>query len=56
MNSEKVPKEIVRSFIDLANMAKGPMNENQQPSAQQKFNVYKRCMYTKRKCAINKII
>ena len=31
MNSENVPKQIVQSFIDLANMAKGMMDENQQP-------------------------
>ena len=37
MNSENAPKEIVKSFIDLANMAKGLMNGNQQPSAQQEL-------------------
>ena len=35
MNSENDPKEFVKSFIDLANMAKGLIDENQQPSAQQ---------------------
>ena len=34
MNSENDPKEIVKSFIDLASMAKGLMDENQQPSVQ----------------------
>ena len=29
MNSENAPKEIVKSFIDLANVAKGFINENQ---------------------------
>ena len=37
MNSEDDPKEIVKSFIDLANMAKGLMDENQQPSVQQEL-------------------
>ena len=32
MNSENAPKEIVKSFMDLANMAKELMDENQQPS------------------------
>ena len=36
MNSEKTPKEMVQSFKDLANMAKGLMDENQQPSAKQR--------------------
>ena len=35
MNSENTPKEIVKAFIDLANMAKALMDENQQPSVQQ---------------------
>ena len=37
MNSENTPKEIVQSFIDLANMAIGLMNENQQPSVTQEL-------------------
>ena len=37
MNSENVPKEIVKLFIDLANMAKGLLDENQQPFVQQEF-------------------
>ena len=37
MNSENAPKEIVKSFIDLANMAKGIIDENQQPSVQQEL-------------------
>ena len=37
MNSENVLKEIVKSFIDLENIAKGLMNGNQQPSAQQEL-------------------
>ena len=32
MNNENTPKDIIKSFIDLENMAKGLMNENQQPS------------------------
>ena len=28
------PKEIVKSFIDLVNMAKGLMDENKQPAVQ----------------------
>ena len=32
MNSENPPKEIVQSFIDLVNMVKWLMVENQQPS------------------------
>ena len=32
MNSENTPKEIVQSLIDLVNMAKWLMDENQQPS------------------------
>ena len=35
MKSENAPKEIVKSFIDLANMAKGLMDKNLQPSVQQ---------------------
>ena len=35
MNSENAPKEFVKSFIDLANMAKGLMDENQQLSVQE---------------------
>ena len=35
MISENAPKEFVKSFIDLANMAKGLMDENQQPSVQE---------------------
>ena len=35
MNSEKIPKEIVQSFIDLVNMAKWLMDENQEPSVTQ---------------------
>ena len=35
MTSENAAKEVVKSFIDLANMAKGLINENQQPSVQQ---------------------
>ena len=31
MNSENSPKEIMQSFIDLANMTKGLMDINQQP-------------------------
>ena len=37
MNSENAPKEIVKSFIDLAKMAKGLVDENQQPSVQQEL-------------------
>ena len=32
MNNENTPKDIMKSFIDLENMTKGLMNENQQPS------------------------
>ena len=32
-----VPKEIVKSFIDLGNMGKGQMVEKQQPSVQQEL-------------------
>ena len=35
MNSENAPKERVKSFIDLVNMEKGLMDENQEPSFQQ---------------------
>ena len=35
MISENAPKEIVKSFIDLANVAKGFINENQPPSVAQ---------------------
>ena len=38
MNSENASKEIVKSFTDLANIAKGLMDENQQPSFQDKIN------------------
>ena len=31
------PKEVVKSFIDLVNMAKGLLDENQQPSVQQEL-------------------
>ena len=37
MNGENVPKEIMKSFIDLANMAKGLMDKNQQHSAEQEL-------------------
>ena len=37
MNSENSPKEIVKLFIDLANMAKGLMYENQQTSVQKEL-------------------
>ena len=37
MNSENAPKEIVQSFIDLVNMAKWLMDENQQPSVTQEL-------------------
>ena len=36
MNSENAPKEIMKSFIDLVNVAK-VMNENQQPSVTQEL-------------------
>ena len=39
MNSRNVPKAILKSFIDLLNMAKGLMDENQQPSVQQELEV-----------------
>ena len=31
INSERAPKEIVKSFRDLVNMVKGLIDENQQP-------------------------
>ena len=37
LNSENTPKEIVKSFIDLANMAIWLMDENQKPSVQQEL-------------------
>ena len=37
MNSENAPTEKVQSFIDLVNMTKGLMNENQQPSVTQEL-------------------
>ena len=37
MNSENAPKEIIQSFIDLGNMVKGHVDENQQPSVTQKL-------------------
>ena len=37
MNSDNFSKEIVKSFIDLANVAKELMGEKQQPSVQQEF-------------------
>ena len=37
MNSENTPKEIVQSLIDLANMVKWLMDENQQPSVTQEL-------------------
>ena len=37
MNSENTPKEIVLAFVDLADMAKGLMDEKQQPSVQQEL-------------------
>ena len=45
MNSENAPKDIVKPFIDLGNMAKGLMDENQQPSVQQEL---KRLLLIKR--------
>ena len=35
MNGENASKEIVRSFVDLANIVKGPVDENQQLSVTQ---------------------
>ena len=37
MNSENASKDAVISFIELANKAKGLMNENQQSSIQQEL-------------------
>ena len=37
MNSGNAPKEILQPFVDLVNMAKGLMNENQQPSVLQEL-------------------
>ena len=37
MNSENAQKEIVQPFIDLVNMAKWLMDENQQPSVTQEL-------------------
>ena len=37
MNIENEPKEIVKSFIDLVNIAKGLMDENLQSSVQQEL-------------------
>ena len=37
MNSENALKQIVKSFIDLANMAKGLVEENQLPSVPQEI-------------------
>ena len=37
MNSENAPKELVQTFMDLANMVKGSMDENQQPSVRQEL-------------------
>ena len=37
MNSENASKKIVQWFIDLMNMAKGLMDENQQPSITQEL-------------------
>ena len=37
MNSKNASKEIVQWFIDLMNMAKGLMDENQQPSITQEL-------------------
>ena len=46
MNSENVLNEMVKSFNDLANMAKGLVDKNQQPLSQQQleklFPQYKR--------------
>ena len=35
MNNENAPQKIVKSFIELANMAKGLIDENQPPFVQQ---------------------
>ena len=37
MNNENVSKEMMKSFTDLANMAKGLIGENQQPSVQKEL-------------------
>ena len=37
MSKENAPKKIVQSFIDLVNMAKWLMDENQQPSVTQEL-------------------
>ena len=37
MNSENTPKEVVKLFIDLANMTIGLMDEKQEPSIQQEL-------------------
>ena len=37
MNSGNAPKEILQPFIDLVNMAKELMDENQQPSVLQEL-------------------
>ena len=37
MNSENTPKEVVKLFIDLANMTIGLMDEKQEPSVQQEL-------------------
>ena len=37
MNSENTPKEIVKSFTDLVNMAKELIDENQQPYVQEEL-------------------
>ena len=37
MNSENATEDIVQSFIDLANVAKGLINETQQPSVEQEL-------------------
>ena len=37
MNRENAPKEIVRSFIDLVNIAKWLMDKNHQPSVTQEL-------------------
>ena len=37
MSSENAPKKIVQSLIDLVNMAKWLMDENQQPSVTQEL-------------------
>ena len=38
MNSLNAPKETVKSYIDLVNMTKGLMDENQQSSVQQELD------------------